>query len=368
MTKTIKTPLYERHVALGGKVVEFAGYYMPVQYTGIIDEHVTCREIAGIFDLSHMGEFMVAGKGAAAALNKLVTNDVEKMKIGKVLYSPMCTPEAGIVDDLLVYRDGEEEFMLVVNAANIQKDWAWVTKNLPKGLTVKDASPDIALIAVQGPQSEAIINEAADADLSGVKYYSFQAGEIDGIRCRISRTGYTGEDGFEVYIHKDYALDVWDVLFELTSGVGGVPVGLGARDTLRLEMKYCLYGNDIDETTSPLEAGIGWTVKLNKAADFIGKGPLVKQQAQGLKRSLAGFVMVDQGIPRHGFPLSDIKGNAIGHVTSGSYSPSLKENVGLGYLDLPNDAVGTEILVEIRGKPRLAKVVDTPFLKLLGAK
>jgi len=367
MSKPIDTPLYDRHVSLGAKMVEFAGFVMPVQYTGIIDEHVTVRENAGIFDLSHMGEIFVSGKGAPAALNNLVTNDVEKLKIGKALYTPMCTPEAGIVDDILVYRDGDEKYMLVVNASNIKQDYKWIVGHMPKGLEIADRSFDIALVAVQGPQSEAIVGEAVAQDMGELRYYEFENAVIDDIPVRVSRTGYTGEDGFEVYVDAARAGEVWDALFDLTNGIGGVPVGLGARDTLRLEMKYCLYGNDIDETTTPLEAGIGWTVKFDKAG-FVGKAPLEKQREQGLKRKLAGFVMVDAGVPRHGFEIIDVDGKRIGGVTSGSYSPSLGDNIGLGYLDVPHDEFGTEILVDVRKKPRLARVVETPFLKLLGGK
>ena len=365
MAQAVKLPLYDRHVALGAKMVEFAGFWMPVQYTGIIDEHVTCRETAGIFDLSHMGEFVVAGKGAGKALNKLVTNDVEKLAPGKALYTPICTPTAGIVDDILVYCDVEEEYMTVVNASNVKKDWEWLGARLGKGLSFENLSPSTVLVAVQGPQSEAIMSEAVGEDLGDLRYYEHRLAEIEETQVRLSRTGYTGEDGFEVYVDGSRGNEVWDVLYELTTGVGGVAVGLGARDTLRLEMKYCLYGNDIDETTTPLEAGIGWTVKMDKA-EFVGKEALEKQKKEGLKRKLAGFVMVDQAIPRHGFDISDINGAKIGRVTSGSYSPSLKENIGLAYLEKPHDALGTEILVAVRSKPRLARVVDTPFLKLLG--
>ncbi len=366
MPQAIKLPLYERHVALGAKMVEFAGFMMPVQYSGIIDEHVTVRETVGIFDLSHMGEFVVAGKGAAKAVQKLVTNDVDKLAPGRALYTPICTPAGGIVDDILVYRDGEDEFMLVVNASNVKKDYEWLAARMPKGVSFENLSAATCLVAVQGPQSEAIVGEAVGEDLSDVPYYHHREAEIEEVGVRVSRTGYTGEDGFEVYVASRQALEVWDVLFELTTSVGGVPVGLGARDTLRLEMKYCLYGNDIDETTSPLEAGIGWTVKFDKG-DFVGREPLEKQKKEGLKRKLSGFVMVDQAIPRHGFDVVDIKNQNIGRVTSGSYAPSLKENIGLAYLARPHDAVGTEILVNVRDKPRLARVVETPFLKLLGA-
>ena len=365
MGKAIKTPLYDKHVSLGGKMVEFAGFVMPVQYSGIIDEHVTVRENAGIFDLSHMGEFHVSGKGAPAALNKIVANNVEKLKIGKALYTPVCTPQGGIVDDILVYRDEDEAFMLVVNASNIEKDYGWVVSHLPKSLTVEDKSLQTALVAVQGPQSEAIMTEALAQDLNEIRYYQFEFSVIDDIPIRLSRTGYTGEDGFEVYVDAARAGEVWDVLFDLTTGIGGVPVGLGARDTLRLEMKYCLYGYDIDESTTPLEADIRWTVKFDKG-DFVGKETLIAQKNDGVKRKLAGFVMVDPGIPRHDYGIINIEEKSIGRVTSGSYSPSLRENIGLGYLELPYDDVGTEILVDIRNKPRLARVVETPFLKLIG--
>ncbi len=367
MGKAIKTPLCDRHVSLGAKMVEFAGFVMPVQYSGIIDEHVTVRENVGIFDLSHMGEFYVSGKGAPEALNKLVANNVEKLKIGKALYTPICTPQGGIVDDILVYRDEDETFMLVVNASNIEKDYSWVESHLPKSLTVEDRSLQTALVAVQGPQSEAIMAEALSEDLSELHYYEFEFSVIDDVPVRVSRTGYTGEDGFEVYVDAARAGEVWDALFDPAAGIGGVPVGLGARDTLRLEMKYCLYGNDIDEGTTPLEADIGWTVKFDKG-DFTGKDALAKQKKNGVDRKLAGFVMVDPGIPRHDYAVINVDDKSIGRVTSGSYSPSLRENIGLGYLDLPYDDVGTEILVDIRKKPRLARVVDTPFLKLIGGK
>jgi aminomethyltransferase len=364
-TKAIETPLYSKHVALGARLVEFAGFMMPVQYTRIVEEHLAVRERAGIFDLSHMGEFYISGKGAPVAVDALVANDVEGLAPGKALYTPMCTPGGGIVDDLLVYRDAEEEFMLVVNAANIKKDFKWVKSNLPKKLAPEDESLTTALIAVQGPRSESIMSEALGQDLNDVGYYEFRLAVLDGIQIRLSRTGYTGEDGFEVYVGAEAAGDVWDVLYELTVAAGGLPVGLGARDTLRLEMKYCLYGNDIDETTTPLEAGIGWTVKLDKA-DFIGKAALEKQKKAGLTRKLAGFVMVDKAVPRHGYEIVDVNEKPIGNVTSGSYSPSLRENIGLAYLELPHNEIGTEIMVNVRGKPRMARVVDTPFLKLLG--
>jgi aminomethyltransferase len=367
MPKTIKTPLYDKHVSLGAKMVEFVGFVMPVQYSGIIDEHLTVRENAGIFDLSHMGEIYVSGKGAPAALDKLVANNVEKLEIGKALYTPICTPEGGIVDDILVYRDADEKYMLVVNAANIKKDYNWVKSHLPKGLKVEDESLETALIAVQGPQSETVVSEALSEDLGELRYYEFRFSVLDDVPVRLSRTGYTGEDGFEVYVDGERAAEVWDVLFELTTAIGGVPVGLGARDTLRLEMKYCLYGNDIDEGTTPLEAGIGWTVKLDKA-DFIGKEALVKQKRDGLRRKLSGFVVVEPGIPRHDYTIVNVDEKNIGRVTSGSYSPSLRANIGLGYLDLPYDEVGTEIFVNVRDRPRLARVVETPFLKLIGGK
>lgn len=369
MSKPIKTAFYDRHVALGARMVEFAGYVMPVQYTSIIDEHRVVRETAGIFDLSHMGEFFVSGSSAAEELDRLVTNNVSKLEVGQALYTPMCIESGGIVDDLLVYRISNVEYMLVVNAANIDKDWKHVTRLLPKTVDAENRSLETALVAVQGPRAEPILEDALGARLGELEYYHHMYAEIAETPVTLSRTGYTGEDGFEVYVDADIAGPVWDELYNLTVEARGVPVGLGARDTLRLEMKYCLYGNDIDETTTPYEAGIGWTVKLKKPIGFVGKEVLVKQKEEGTERTLAGFVMVDKGVPRHSYDVFDgggSKAEKIGRVTSGSYGPSVDRNIGLAYLPTGSSEIGTEIFIGIRNKKVAAEVCDTPFLKLLG--
>jgi aminomethyltransferase len=368
MLKPVKTPFYDKHVALGAKMVEFAGYIMPVQYTGIINEHRTVRETAGIFDLSHMGEFFVSGAAAAEELGRLVTNDVSKLEVGQALYTPMCIESGGIVDDLLVYRISNVEYMMVVNAANIEKDWKHVCGLLPKTVDTENRSLETALVAVQGPRSEPILEDATGESLGDLEYFLHKYTEIADTPVTLSRTGYTGEDGFEVYVDADIAEPVWDELYNLTVEAGGTPIGLGARDTLRMEMKYCLYGNDIDETTTPYEAGIAWTVKLKKLIDFVGKKALEEQKKTGIKRLLVGFVMVDKGVPRHGYNVFDAnpkKAKKIGIVTSGGYGPSVDRNIGLAYVPADSTETGTEIYIEIRGKKVAAEVCDTPFLKLL---
>lgn len=367
MSKTIKTPFYEKHIELGARMVEFAGFAMPVQYSGIVEEHRKVRETAGIFDLSHMGEFFVSGADAAYELDSLVTNNVSKLEVGEALYTPMCVESGGIVDDLLVYRISNVEYMMVVNAANIEKDWKHVKKFLPKTVDVENRSLETALVAVQGPLAEPILEDALGARLNELEYYHHMYAELAETPVTLSRTGYTGEDGFEVYVDADIALPVWDELYDLTVEAGGVPVGLGARDTLRMEMKYCLYGNDIDETTTPYEAGIGWTVKLKKPIDFVGKKTLVKQKEVGVKRELVGFVMTDKGVPRPGYDVfSGAKEKKVGLVTSGGYGPSVDRNIGLAYVPTELTEIGTELHVEIREKRVAAEVCDTPFLKLLG--
>lgn len=369
MSKAIKTPFYEKHLELGAKMVEFAGYVMPVQYTSIVDEHRKVRETAGIFDLSHMGEFFVSGAAAAEEIDKLVTNNVSELEVGQALYTPMCIKSGGIVDDLLVYRISNVEYMMVVNAANIEKDWKHVKKLLPKTVDSENRSLETALVAIQGPRAEPILEDALGVRLNELEYFHHIYAEIAETPVTLSRTGYTGENGFEVYVDADIAESVWDELYELTVEAGGVPVGLGARDTLRMEMKYCLYGNDIDETTTPYEAGIGWTVKMKKPVDFIGKKVLVKQKEDGVKRELVGFVMTDKGVPRHGYSIFDgggAKAKKVGDVTSGGYGPSVDRNIGLAYVPNEMSEIGTELYVEIRGKRVAAEVCETPFLKLLG--
>jgi len=366
MSKAIKTPFYEKHIELGARMVEFVGFAMPVQYSGIVEEHRKVRETAGIFDLSHMGEFFVSGAAAAEELDRLVTNNVSKLEVGEALYTPICVKSGGIVDDLLVYRLSDVEYMMVVNAANIEKDWKHVSKLLPKTVDSEDRSLKTALVAVQGPLAEPILEDALGARLDEMEYYHHIYAEIAETPVTLSRTGYTGEDGFEVYIDVDVAGPVWDELYDLTVEAGGAPVGLGARDTLRMEMKYCLYGNDIDETTTPYEAGIGWTVKLKKPIDFVGKEALAKQKDEGIKRELVGFVMTEKGVPRHGYDVfAGAAKKKVGQVTSGGYGPSVDRNIGLAYVPVELAEIGTELYVGIREKRVAAEVCETPFLKLL---
>jgi aminomethyltransferase len=364
MAEGKKTPFYDRHVALNARMVEFAGYAMPVRYTSIIEEHRTTRETVGMFDLSHMGEFWARGPEAAAALDYAVTNNVPKLEIGQALYTPICLESGGIVDDLLVYRVGGEEYMLVPNAANIAKDWVHLESLMPSGVEFEDRSDRTGMIAVQGPKSRSIVEQAAGISLADMEFYHFISdAEIAGQRVLISRTGYTGELGYEIYVEDDRdQLALWDVIYPLVEEAGGCAVGLGARDTLRMEMGFCLYGNDIDETMTPLEAGIGWTVKLKRDEDFLGKDALLKQKEDGLTRKLVGFGMVDSGIPRQGYDIY-IGDERVGNVTSGTKSLNLDISIGMGYVNKPYDETGTEISVDIRGKRKRAVVAETPFVK-----
>ncbi len=367
-----KTALNAIHHELGGQMIEFAGYELPVQYTSINEEHRTVRAKVGLFDLTHMGEFWYEGPGALAFVNRLVTNDVAAAKDGQVLYTPMCYPDGGIVDDLLVYRFGGEKILTVVNGACVDKDWEWVTQHAPKGLKVTNKSDETTLIAVQGPLAEEVIRSVTDIPLEPIGFYEFAVGTVAGVdNLLLSRTGYTGEDGFEIYIPNAHAETVWRALWPKTVELGGKPIGLGARDTLRLEMKYCLYGNDIDKTTNPLEAGLAWTVKLEKD-DFIGRDALVKAKEAKTGRRLVCFEMVERGIARqhtkcfadgveNGAERSSAK--QIGEVTSGTMSPSLGKAIGLAYLASSHRAAGTEFSVDIRDKFRRAVVVKPPFYK-----
>src|SRR5213593_1335107 len=324
-----RTPLFDAHVAAGARMVPFGGWEMPVQYTGTIEEHRTVRSAVGLFDVSHMGEFEVTGAQALAALQVLTTNDVSALEIGQVQYSLLCVPDGGIVDDLTLYRLGTERFMLTVNAANIDKDWAWVTEQSRqfRGAAWRKVSADTALIAVQGPKAEALVGRLADCDVAAIGYYRFRSGHVAGAQTVISRTGYTGEDGFELYLPARDAMRVWRALLEKGAADGVAPIGLGARDTLRLEMRYALYGNDIDETTNPIEAGLGWVVKLQKG-DFVGRAALEKIKAAPLPRKMVGFEMIGKGIARHGYPLRD-ETSEIGVCTSGSPCPTVGKNLGL---------------------------------------
>ena len=356
-----KTPLNDVHRELGAKLIDFGGWEMPVQYAGIIEEHETVREKCGIFDVSHMGEIRVKGPEALNNVQRLVANDVERLEEGQILYSPMCYPDGGIVDDLLVYKIKDDEYLLVVNASNTEKDWEWIKENSLDNVELENQSNEYGQLAVQGPEAKNIINKLSDIDLDSMKYYCFACGEVAGKEVILSRTGYTGELGYEIYLQKEDAVEVWNKIMEVGKEYGLAPIGLGARDTLRLEMKYCLYGNDISKDTHPLEAGIGWTVSLDKE-DFIGKDVLVKHEEEGYDRKLVGFKLLGRGIPRHGYKVEH-EGEEIGEVTSGSFSPSLKENIGLAYVKKELAEIGQEIEIVIRKKAVKAEIVKTPFVK-----
>jgi len=354
-----KTPFYNKHVALGARIIPFAGFLMPIQYGGIIQEHLTVRNAVGVFDVTHMGEFIVQGPEAEKFLNLMTINDVTQLVVGQVQYSAMCYPDGGIVDDLLVYRFADH-YLVVVNAANLDKDFDWLQQHLIPGMELSNISDNTALLAIQGPNSLAVLQQLTEVDLQSIPYYHFTIGELAGIEMIISRTGYTGERGFELYHQPDQSLQLWEAIFQVGKDFGIQPVGLGARDTLRLEMKYCLYGNDIDQTTNPLEAGLGWITKLSKN-DFIGKAALLKIKEQGVARKLIAFEMVERAIPRHGC-LIWVNDRQVGIVTSGTQSPSLNKGIGLGYLTSQYTSIGTEILIDIRGKKVKAKVIKPPFV------
>lgn len=358
-----RTPLYEEHVKLGGKLIPFAGFEMPVQYPeGVKQEHRAVRESAGLFDVSHMGEFLVKGNSAEEFVNRIVANDVSRLSPGQAQYSVMCKDDGGIVDDLLIYKFSDR-FRLVVNAANIEKDWNWIQGQLADfedaaGVQMMDESDGVALLALQGPKSEAILGRLTDESLSDVGYYRFIEGRVEGELCVISRTGYTGEDGFELYCAPGAAVKLWKAVLQ-AGGQAVRPVGLGARDTLRLEMGYALYGNDIDEETTPLEAGLAWTVKLDKS-DFVGRDALRSQKEKGLTRKLCGFTLSERGFPRPGHEIR-CGGKPAGAVRSGTVGPSLGEGIGTGYLPIEYSAPGTEIAVVIRERPAAAVVTRMPF-------
>ncbi|MFT6149400.1 MAG: aminomethyltransferase [Saprospiraceae bacterium] len=357
------TPLIKKHEALGAKMGPFAGYNMPISYAGIKAEHKTVREDVGVFDVSHMGEFMVKGEGALDLIQKVTSNDASKLSIGDAQYSCFPNGKGGIVDDLLVYRLGENEYMLVVNASNMDKDWNWITENNTFGAELTNVSDNFALLAVQGPKTAEALQSLTSVNLSEVKYYTFELGKFAGLdNIILSATGYTGSGGFELYIPNEHAEAVWDAIFEAGADLGIQPIGLGARDTLRLEMGFCLYGNDIDDTTSSLEAGLGWITKLKKG-DFNDAAFLNNQKAAGTTRRLVGFEMIDRGIPRHDYLIEDTEGNVIGKVTSGTQAPSLGKAIGLGYVNKPFQKSGTEINIAIRNKKVKAKIVKLPFYK-----
>ena len=358
------TPFLAKHIALGAKMVPFAGYNMPVSYSGINDEHQTVRNNAGVFDVSHMGEFILKGSNALDLIQRVTSNDASKLSAGKAQYSCLPNREGGIVDDLLVYCIEENNvYMLVVNASNIEKDWNWISEHNTKGVEMHNISDKTCLLAIQGPNATSILQPLTDIDLVNMKYYTFSKGVFAGVsNVLVSATGYTGAGGVEIYFEdKDGAAEkIWDALFEAGGPKGLKPIGLGARDTLRLEMGFCLYGNDIDDRTSPLEAGLGWITKFTK--DFTAREILEKQKAAGLTQKLVGFEMIDKGIPRHDYEIRNAAGEVIGRVTSGTQSPSLQKAVGLGYVSTAHAALDSEIYIAVRDKQLKAKVVKVPFL------
>ena len=356
-----QTPLHDEHVALNGRMVPFAGYAMPVQYpTGIVKEHNAVRDAAGLFDVSHMGEFEVRGPGALDLIQHLLTNDASKLEVGQAQYTVLTNPDGTALDDCIVYRF-DDRYMVVVNAANLEKDRAWFEKHAAHfDVEFADRSSEFALLALQGPRAQEILQELTDADLEGIRFYRFAEGKVAGADAVISRTGYTGEDGFELYIGSADAANVWRKLLETGEGRGLLPAGLGARDSLRLEVGYILYGNDLDERRTPLEAGLGWVVKLNKGTDFIGREALARQKEEGVPEKLMGFVLREKGFPRQGYELR-VDGEAAGTVTSGVLSHSTGKGIGLGYLPVEAAKVGSEIEVVIRGRAIPAEVVRPPF-------
>jgi aminomethyltransferase len=357
------TPFTEKHIALGAKMAEFAGYNMPISYTGINDEHAAVRKNAGVFDVSHMGEFILKGDKALSLIQRATTNDASKLTAGKAQYSCMPNAEGGIIDDLLIYCVEENNvYMIVVNASNIEKDWNWIAKHNTDNAEMHNISDKTCLLAIQGPNATKILQPLTDMDILNLKYYTFTKGKFAGVdNVLVSATGYTGAGGVEIYFDaKDGAADkIWNAIFEAGTPQGLKPIGLGARDTLRLEMGFCLYGNDIDDTTSPLEAGLGWITKFTK--DFTSKSIFGKQKADGVKRKLVGFEMIDKGIPRHHYEIKDAAGNKIGYVTSGTQSPSLQKAIGMGYVATEHAMPGAEVFIAVRDKMLKAKVAKMPF-------
>jgi len=356
------TSLTNTHIALGAKMVPFAGYNMPVSYKGLNDEHQVVRTGVGVFDVSHMGEFILKGPNALDLIQRVTSNDAAVLTDGKAQYSCLPNNDGGIVDDLLVYKIDSETYMLVVNAGNIDKDWNWISKHNTAGVDMKNISDDTSLLAVQGPKAIDALQKLTDVKLADIPYYSFVKGKCNGIdNVVISNTGYTGAGGFELYFENQYAQKMWDGIFNAGEEFNIKPIGLGARDTLRLEMGFCLYGNDIDDTTSPIEAGLGWITKFNK--EFTNKANIEQHKLQGVSKKLVGFEMIDRGIPRHDYPIADASGAIIGKVTSGTQSPSLNKAIGLGYVKTEFSKADTEIFIIIRDKPIKAKVCKIPFLK-----
>ncbi|HZY80853.1 MAG TPA: glycine cleavage system aminomethyltransferase GcvT [Cyclobacteriaceae bacterium] len=356
-----KVPLNDIHEKLGAKMIPFAGYNMPVRYSSDIEEHMTVRNGVGVFDVSHMGEFKVEGPHALDLIQRVTSNDASKLVDNQAQYSCLPNDKGGIVDDLLVYKVKDNDYMLVVNASNIEKDWNWITRFNTKGAVMKNISEDIVLLAVQGPKALAVLQKLTTVNLSSIPYYHFNIGDFAGAKdVIISNTGYTGAGGFEIYVHKSNGEKVWNAIFEAGKTNDIKPIGLGARDTLRLEMGFCLYGNDIDDTTSPLEAGLGWITRFTK--DFTNSTAIKAQKEKGVSKKLVGFKMVDKGIPRHDYVIRDAEGTAIGKVTSGTMSPVLGIGIGMGYVEANNAVPGSEIFIEVRGKNLKAEVAKLPLI------
>lgn len=361
-----QTALIDEHKKLGGRLIDFGGWELPVQYTGVLDEHTACRTTCGLFDVSHMGEVFVEGPDAEAFLNYLVSNNVSKISIGQAQYSAMCNEEGGIVDDLIVYRRAQDRFLVVINASNTEKDVAWMKKILarrPWNLKLENVSERFSQIAIQGRHAEKILQKLTETSLSDIKYYWFKEGRVLSSEAIIARTGYTGEDGFEIYVPWSDGPRIWDALLKEGAPHGLKACGLGARDTLRLEVKYPLYGNELGDDTNPLEAGLGWVTKFDKG-DFVGRAAILAAKEKGLKRKLVGIQVKGAGIPRHGYKIYSADGaQELGVLTSGTQSPSLKLPIGLGYVELAHSEVGTALTLEIRGNKIPAEVVATPFYK-----
>lgn len=360
-----KTPFTDLHIALGAKMHEFAGYNMPIEYNGIIEEHLNVVNNVGVFDVSHMGEFWVKGPNALAFLQKVSSNDASKLAIGQVQYSCFPNEEGCLVDDFLLYRYSEDKYMMVPNAANLEKDWAWCQKHNTMGAELENASDNIAQLAVQGPKAVQVMQRLTSVNLSEIPYYTFKVGDFAGCpNVIISNTGYTGAGGFELYFYPEYAQKIWDGLFDAGKADGIAPAGLGARDTLRLEMGFCLYGNDIDDRHTALESGLGWITKLVEGKeDMLGRERLLQQKADGLQRKLIAFVLKDKGVPRHGYAILNEAGEEIGEVTSGTMSPFLKIGIGMGYVKSDFSKVGTPISIAVRNRRLAAEIVKAPFRK-----
>lgn len=356
------TALTSTHIELNAKMVPFAGYNMPVSYEGVNAEHETVRKGVGVFDVSHMGEFLITGEKALELIQKVSSNDASTLVDGKAQYSCMPNNEGGIVDDLIIYRFNAEKYLLVVNASNIEKDWNWISQHNTMDATMRDLSDEYSLLAIQGPKAAEAMQSLTSVDLTNIKFYTFAVADFAGVEnVIISATGYTGSGGFEIYFKNDNAQKIWDSIFEAGAEFGIKPIGLAARDTLRLEMGYCLYGNDIDDTTSPIEAGLGWITKFTK--DFVNSESLKKEKEEKPKRKLIGFELLEKGIPRHGYDIVDDNGRVIGVVTSGTMSPSLEKGIGLGYVPTELSAPGSNINIQIRKKALPATVVKLPFYK-----